>query len=55
MHLVGFIIRIYHDAQSPERQTRLKMFTYGQEQRLSAKRYVVMRLLVATGCFCLLR
>jgi len=20
MHLVGFIIRIYHDAQSPERQ-----------------------------------
>ena len=22
MHLVGFIIRIYHDAQSPERQIR---------------------------------
>jgi len=21
MHLVGFIIRIYHDARSPERQT----------------------------------
>jgi len=23
MHLVGFIIRIYHDARSPERQTDL--------------------------------
>ena len=23
MHLVGFIIRIYHDARSPERQIRL--------------------------------
>jgi len=22
MHLVGFIIRIYHDARSPERQIR---------------------------------
>jgi len=22
VHLVGFIIRIYHDAQSPERQIR---------------------------------
>ena len=22
VHLVGFIIRIYHDARSPERQTR---------------------------------
>ena len=21
MHLIGFIIRIYHDARSPERQT----------------------------------
>ena len=24
MHLVGFIIRIYHDARSPERQKRKK-------------------------------
>jgi len=24
VHLVGFIVRIYHDAPSPERQTRLK-------------------------------
>ena len=24
MHLVGFIIRIYHDARSPERQNILK-------------------------------
>ena len=23
MHLVGFIIRIYHDARSPERHTRI--------------------------------
>ena len=23
MHLVGFIIRIHHDARSPERQTRI--------------------------------
>ena len=26
MHLVGFIIRIYHDARSPERQTDINMF-----------------------------
>jgi len=26
MHLVGFIIRIYHDARSPERQTILCKF-----------------------------
>ena len=24
MHLVGFVIRIYHDARSPERQIRIK-------------------------------
>ena len=24
LHLVGFIIRIYHDARSPERQITLK-------------------------------
>jgi len=24
MHLVGFIIRIYHDARSPERQKKKK-------------------------------
>ena len=40
MQLVGFIIRIYHDAPSPERQMRLKTFTYGQEQHFSAKTYV---------------
>ena len=27
VHLVGFIIRIYHDAQSPERQTGLRFIT----------------------------
>ena len=27
MHLVGFIIRIYHDAWSPERQVGLKLRT----------------------------
>ena len=26
MHLVGFIIRIYHDARSPERQMELIVF-----------------------------
>ena len=26
VHLVGFIIRIYHDARSPERQTVIDMF-----------------------------
>ena len=25
MHLIGFIIRIYHDARSPERQIKKKM------------------------------
>ena len=25
MHLVGFIIRIYHDARSPERQTQFRL------------------------------
>jgi len=25
MHLVGFIIRIYHDARSPERQIQKRM------------------------------
>jgi len=25
VHLVGFIIRIYHDARSPERQTLLSL------------------------------
>ena len=28
MHLIGFIIRNYHDARSPERQIRLYVF-YG--------------------------
>ena len=27
MHLVGFIIRIYHDARSPERQT-IEQYSY---------------------------
>jgi len=26
VHLVGFIIRIYHDARSPERQIRLQLY-----------------------------
>ena len=26
MHLVGFITRIYHDARSPERQTRCLLY-----------------------------
>ena len=26
VHLVGFIIRIYHDARSPERQIHTKLF-----------------------------
>ena len=32
MHLVGFIIRIYHDARSPERQISL-FYTCAQETR----------------------
>ena len=28
MHLVGFIMRIYHDARSPERQ--IPMYIYGR-------------------------
>ena len=28
MHLVGFIIRIYHDARSPERQILLSMVLF---------------------------
>ena len=27
MHLVGFIIRIYHDARSPERQIKIVVVT----------------------------
>jgi len=26
VHLVGFIVRIYHDARSPERQIRMRSF-----------------------------
>ena len=29
MHLVGFIIRIYHDARSPERQIHGKVYRVG--------------------------
>ena len=25
MHLIGFVIRIYHDARSPESQTNLEL------------------------------
>jgi hypothetical protein len=28
VHLVGFIIRIYHNARSPERQTKKHVFWY---------------------------
>ena len=28
MHLVGFIIRIYHDARSPERQIRTSIYKH---------------------------
>jgi len=28
VHLVGFIIRIYHDARSPERQIRYDLYAY---------------------------
>ena len=28
MHLVGFIIRIYHDARSPERQIRANHYAF---------------------------
>ena len=32
MHLVGFIIRIYHDARSPERQTHFKIESFSAVQ-----------------------
>ena len=40
MHLVGFIIRIYHDARSPERQLRLikNVTSTGQEVRQVAQK-----------------
>ena len=28
MHLVGFIVRLYHDARSPERQIHFKIIKY---------------------------
>ena len=28
MHLVGFIIRVYHDSRSPERQIRIPVLHY---------------------------
>ena len=33
MHLVGFIIRIYHDARSPERQIRLSLLSRGTQDK----------------------
>ena len=33
MHLVGFIIRIYRNAHSPERQTRLLPFIGNRKSR----------------------
>ena len=32
MHLVGFIIRIYHDKRSPESQKKSTMFSYSEKQ-----------------------
>ena len=37
MHLVGFIIRIYHDAWSPERQIHVGMFSFQQVQFVGHK------------------
>ena len=43
MHLVGFIIRIYHDAQSPERvleslaDTVMQQSTHIQEEHVSVR------------------
>ena len=38
MHLVGFIIRIYHDARSPERQIRLDVSVTVRSNSLSSLR-----------------
>ena len=34
MYLVGFIIRIYHDARSPERQIELSIYMLIEETEL---------------------
>ena len=42
MHVVGFTIRIYHDARSPERQTLLLSFpSKTQRDVLYKKKYAV--------------
>jgi len=37
VHLVGFIIRIYHDARSPERQIRSKPVNYSSMRKAHSK------------------
>jgi len=40
MHLVGFIIRIYHNARSPERQTlNINLFTIKMQQNWFFKKH----------------
>jgi len=37
VHLVGFIISIYHDARSPERQIRSKPVNYSSMRKAHSK------------------
>jgi len=41
MHIVGFIIRIYHDAWSPERQTNFTQLICKNIPLFTAARYVL--------------
>ena len=41
MHLVGFIIRIYHDARSPERQNTSTMSTRNTRRRQTSMSPVI--------------
>ena len=47
MHLVGFIIRIYHDARSSECQIRARKFSVHAEMKVSKHSSVVL----FTDCF----
>jgi len=43
VHLVGFIIRIYHNARSPERQSRVNGFLYSVHKLINTNGKTVVQ------------
>ena len=50
MHLVGFIIRIYHDARSPERQSDGHLSPIGQYYLHNFRIFIVVLVLIDVLC-----